>query len=108
MTSQSRTGGHSTSGRSGAIDVSKYLDVRVYVRLLGGRQVSGILRGWDPLVNLVLDEAVEQLRDPEDPYKTTDKERKLGLVVIRGTSLVSVYPVEGAEEIVNPFETASS
>lgn len=62
MTSASRPGGHSSAARSGAIDVSKYLDVRVYVKLLGGRQISGVLKGWDPLVNLVLDDAVEQLR----------------------------------------------
>lgn len=104
MTSVSHSS--STSARSGAIDVSKYLDVKVYVKLLGGRQISGVLKGWDPLVNLVLDEAVEQLRDPDDPYRTTGKERKLGLVVIRGTCLVSVFPVDGAEEIDNPFETA--
>eukprot|EP00871_Galdieria_phlegrea_P002391 jgi/Galph1/3152/GphlegSOOS_G1769.1 len=98
MTSHTGTVGRGPA-RSGAIDVSKYLDVRVYVKLLGGRQLSGVLKGWDPLVNLVLDEA-----NPDDPYKTTDRERELGLVVIRGTCLVSVYPVEGAEEIENPFE----
>lgn len=32
------------------------------VRLSGGRQVRGVLKGWDPLLNLVLDEAVEDLR----------------------------------------------
>lgn len=32
------------------------------MRLAGGRQVRGVLKGWDPLLNLVLDEAVEQLR----------------------------------------------
>lgn len=44
------------------IDLSKLSDQQVIVRLAGGRQVRGVLKGWDPLLNLVLDDAVEQLR----------------------------------------------
>ncbi len=43
-------------------------------------------QGYDTLVNLVLDDAVETLRDPQDPYRLTDETRSLGLVVARGTS----------------------
>jgi U6 snRNA-associated Sm-like protein LSm7 len=35
----------------------------------GGRESSGILKGFDPLLNLVLDNTIEYLRDPDDPYK---------------------------------------
>jgi U6 snRNA-associated Sm-like protein LSm7 len=35
----------------------------------------------------------------------TDKTRKLGLVVVRGTQVSLVAPQEGAEEIANPFIT---
>lgn len=41
--------------------------------------------------------------DPEDTDTVTDKSRKLGLVVIRGTQVSIVSPEEGMEEIANPF-----
>lgn len=40
--------------------------------------VSGVLKGFDPVPNLVLDESIEYLRDPEDPYKPSGKTRNLG------------------------------
>lgn len=43
------------------------------------------------------------LADSVDPYKSSGKERKLGLVVARGTSVMTIAPVEGTEEISNPF-----
>lgn len=33
---------------------------------------SGILKGYDALINLVLDNAVEYVRDPEDTQKVTE------------------------------------
>ena len=115
--------------------------------------MRGVLKGFDQLVNIVLDNCVESMHgasararfyfrrfrrrrprprrpptalpppaDPDDPYRLTDKTRKLGLVVCRGlqvrapaspprprprrraapqVSLVS--PVDGMEEIANPF-----
>lgn len=85
------------------LDLSKHADKKVQVRLFGGRQVHGILKGWDPLLNLVLDEAVEMLRDSSDPYSLSGKERKLGLMVCRGTSVMTIAPADGVEEIENPF-----
>ena len=41
--------------------------------------------------------------DPDDPYRLTDKTRKLGLVVCRGLQVSLVSPVDGMEEIANPF-----
>ena len=98
--------------------------------------VIGSLKGFDPLLNLVLDDTEELLRglscngvglsvgwgfskpdeivlltsmlvisptDPEDPTRTTGATRQLGLVVCRGTALVLISPVDGTEEIANPF-----
>lgn len=83
---------------------------------------SGILKGYDALLNLVLDNAVEYLRgnlpsifssvlsylfgiplDPDDPFKLTNDVRNLGLIVARGTTVVVVCPLEGMEQIANPF-----
>jgi len=44
--------------------------------------------------------------DSEDPDKITDRKRKLGLVVVRGTQVSLVSPQEGMEEIANPFIAA--
>lgn len=74
------------------------------MKCLGGRELQGTLRGFDELVNLVLDDCDEFLRDPEDNERITDKSRKLGLVVVRGTQVSLVSPQEGVEEIANPFE----
>lgn len=65
--------------------------------------MSGILKGFDPLVNLVLDNTLEYLRDPDEPMKLTEDTRTLGLVVCRGTSIVLICPVDGMEAIANPF-----
>jgi hypothetical protein len=44
--------------------------------------------------------------DPADPNKVTDETRTLGLVVCRGTQVTVISPVDGMEEIANPFMTA--
>ena len=41
--------------------------------------------------------------DPADPYRITDNTRNIGLVVCRGTQVSFLSPVEGIEEIANPF-----
>ncbi|CAG2180750.1 unnamed protein product, partial [Oppiella nova] len=77
------------------VDLGKYLDKAIRVKFQGGREASGILKGFDPLLNLVLDNTIELLRDPDDPYKLTDDTRTLGLVVCRGTAVVVICPVDG-------------
>jgi len=85
------------------LDLTKYLDKAIRVKFAGGREASGVLKGFDPLLNLVLDGTTEHLRDPDDPFKLTDDTRQLGLVVCRGTSVVLICPVDGMEAIANPF-----
>jgi U6 snRNA-associated Sm-like protein LSm7 len=55
------------------------------------------------LLNLVLDDTIEYLRDLDDPFKLTNETRQLGLVVCRGTSVMLISPQDGMEEIANPF-----
>lgn len=106
------------------LDLSKYLEKVIRVKfagkiekiiivwkikkiynflILGGRECSGVLKGFDPLLNLVLDNTTEYLRDPDEPYKFSEDTRNLGLVVCRGTSVVLICPQEGMESISNPF-----
>lgn len=69
--------------------------------------VTGLLKGYDTLVNLVLDECQEFLRDAEDPSRITNNTRSLGLVVCRGSAVMLISPTEGTEEIANPFNTTT-
>lgn len=52
----------------------------------GQRVVSGILRGFDPFMNLVLDEALEEKKGGEKV--------PVGMVVIRGNSVVLLESLE--------------
>eukprot|EP00535_Pseudo-nitzschia_heimii_P000825 CAMPEP_0197183696 /NCGR_PEP_ID=MMETSP1423-20130617/8053_1 /TAXON_ID=476441 /ORGANISM="Pseudo-nitzschia heimii, Strain UNC1101" /LENGTH=119 /DNA_ID=CAMNT_0042634307 /DNA_START=18 /DNA_END=377 /DNA_ORIENTATION=+ len=89
------------------LEIAKLLDASVHVKCLGGRELEGTLKGYDELVNLVIDDCEEYLRDPNDPDKVTDRKRKLGLVVVRGTQVSLVSPKDGVEEISNPFLVAN-
>lgn len=53
-------------------------------------------------MNLVLDEVKETMRDDEGQEITRD----LGLTVARGTMIVLISPIDGSEEIANPFAQA--
>jgi U6 snRNA-associated Sm-like protein LSm7 len=103
--------------------------------------VTGTLKGYDQLMNLVLDDVKEitrgmqrinhpspsvlftstsllytSLTDFSCPFtsltqRSTDDEgntssRPLGLLVARGTLLVLISPLDGSEEIPNPFVQA--
>ncbi|AOW29754.1 U6 snRNA-associated Sm-like protein LSm7 [Candida albicans P60002] len=89
--------------REAILDLNKYKDQKIRVKFIGGREVVGILKGFDQLMNLVLENVTETLRDPEDDETLTDKTRDLGLVVVRCTSLLTISPVDGSEIIDNPF-----
>jgi small nuclear ribonucleoprotein (snRNP)-like protein len=44
------------------VDLTGYLEKSIRVKFSGGREATGILKGFDPLLNLVLDDTVEHLR----------------------------------------------
>ncbi|KAK3075417.1 U6 snRNP-associated protein Lsm7 [Teratosphaeriaceae sp. CCFEE 6253] len=84
------------------LDLTKYMDKEIMVKFNGGREVTGTLKGYDQLMNLVLDNVKEVTRDDEGNTSS----RSLGLLVARGTLLVLISPVDGSEEIENPFVQA--
>lgn len=47
--------------KSKCVDFS---DIKIFylVKLNGGRQIQGILRGFDPFMNLVVDECIEETK----------------------------------------------
>ena len=92
------------SEKDAGFDMDKYTGERVRVKFQGGRECEGVLKGFDKLDNLVLEDCIEYLRDPDDSYTVTDQTRKLGLVVCRGTQVCLIAPCQGYTEIENPYE----
>lgn len=61
--------------------------------------MTGVLKGYDDILNLVLDETQEAPREGSQGSET----RPLGLTVCRGTCVMLVAPADGLEAIANPF-----
>jgi len=108
--SRSGGGGGGFARPEPVINLEKYMEKRLRVRFVGGREVVGTLKGFDGLVNVVLDDTTEELPAPAAgagagagagaaPATT----RYLGLVVCRGPNVLVVGPDEGLREIANPF-----
>lgn len=91
------------SKKTSILDLSRFMDKAIRVKFSGGREVAGVLKGYDHLLNIVLDNCTEFIRDADDPYKLSDETRTLGIVVCRGTAVVLICPVDGMEAIANPF-----
>ncbi|KAK9480636.1 hypothetical protein V1514DRAFT_361703 [Lipomyces japonicus] len=96
---------HDRPKKEAILDLAKYQDREIRVKFSGGLEVTGILKGYDQLMNLVLDDVVQHLRGDveEDGKAPEDQTRSLGLVVVRGPLLLMISPVDGSEEIANPF-----
>ncbi len=67
-------------------ELKKYMDKQVLTKLNGGRVVEGTLRGFDPFMNVVVDDGVE-IR------KNSDRVR-IGVCVIRGSSIVMLEAMD--------------
>jgi U6 snRNA-associated Sm-like protein LSm7 len=50
------------------LELGKMMDAVVRVKCLGGRELQGTLKGYDELVNLVLDDCDEFLRGMETDW----------------------------------------
>ncbi|GAA5912928.1 hypothetical protein JCM5296_002528 [Sporobolomyces johnsonii] len=86
--------------REAILDLSKYVDKKIRVKFTGGREVVGTLKGYDQLLNLVMDDLEETLRDPDTGLPSIPPAtRSLGLAVLRGTSLVVLSPVDGLSKV---------
>ncbi|WRT63534.1 uncharacterized protein IL334_000439 [Kwoniella shivajii] len=83
--------------RESILNLAQYVDQSVRVKFMGGREVIGILKGYDQLMNLVMDDVVEEYEN------NTLQPRNLGLVVLRGPNIVLISPTDGSAEIENPF-----
>eukprot|EP01107_Rhizomastix_libera_P006446 TRINITY_DN2057_c0_g1_i2.p1 TRINITY_DN2057_c0_g1~~TRINITY_DN2057_c0_g1_i2.p1 ORF type:complete len:124 (-),score=23.40 TRINITY_DN2057_c0_g1_i2:68-385(-) len=86
-----------------SLDLSPYVNKKIIVKLAGGRQVRGVLKGYDQLVNLVIDECTESIRGEDGSVHADCGVRSLGLIVVRGPQVMTIAPLDGVEEIENPF-----
>jgi small nuclear ribonucleoprotein (snRNP)-like protein len=62
---QKKTAGAAPKKES-ILELAKLMDATVKVKCIGGRELQGVLRGYDDLVNLVLDDCEEFLRGESD------------------------------------------
>ena len=67
-------------------ELKRYMDKRLCLRLNGNRSVTGVLRGFDPFMNLVIDDAVENA--------SPQRKNHIGMVVIRGNSVVLMEAID--------------
>mmetsp|Transcript_56751 Transcript_56751/g.64769 ORF Transcript_56751/g.64769 Transcript_56751/m.64769 type:complete len:109 (-) Transcript_56751:170-496(-) len=93
--------------RESVLNFQPYLDREVRIKFAGGREIQGVLKGYDNLANFVLDQTIEFIRDSEDQYKVTDATRKLGLIVSRGTAVMTISLADGLQEVDNPYSDES-
>jgi small nuclear ribonucleoprotein G len=68
-------------------DLKNFMNKQVQVKLRGARTVSGLLRGVDQFMNIVLHEAQEHGK------KSDDEKTELGVTVIRGNVIVDLMCV---------------
>jgi small nuclear ribonucleoprotein G len=67
-------------------ELKKLMDKRLAMKLNGGRNINGILRGFDPFMNIVLDDTIEDVKD--------GSKNNIGMVVIRGNSIIMMEALE--------------
>ncbi|XP_063630363.1 probable small nuclear ribonucleoprotein G [Cydia splendana] len=67
-------------------ELKKFMDKKLSIKMNAGRAVTGVLRGFDPFMNLVLDESVEECKDGQ--------RNNIGMVVIRGNSIIMLESLD--------------
>ena len=68
--------------------LSKSLDMRVLIKLKGGRALRGKLRGFDQHMNLVLEDAEEVRKGEGDQEEIL----KVGTIIVRGDNVIIISP----------------
>eukprot|EP00808_Paulinella_micropora_P023203 g79882.t1 len=73
-----------------AAEIEKYVDQIINVITNDGRNIVGILRGFDQAINLIVEECHERVYSKEEPIKQVP----LGLYIIRGDNVAVVGEVD--------------
>jgi len=64
-------------------ELKKFMDKKLSITLNANRHVTGVLRGFDQFMNIVLDQT-----------KNDKDESEMGMVVIRGASIILMECLE--------------
>jgi small nuclear ribonucleoprotein G len=64
-------------------ELKNLMDKKLSVKMNAGRQVTGVLRGYDVFANVVLDAAVDEKTNAE-----------LGMIMVRGNSIITMQALE--------------
>eukprot|EP01079_Euglenida_sp_SAG-EU17-18_P010241 gene10241-271_t len=112
------------------LQLEKFLEKAINVKFVGGREVTGVLKGFDSVLDQPVQTFLPALRryfdgtppasamsvslsrlddpykrrlveDPNDKNTLVEETRYLGCVVLRGTAVMVVTPYDGTEEFVN-------
>eukprot|EP00284_Hemiselmis_tepida_P010444 CAMPEP_0174917672 /NCGR_PEP_ID=MMETSP1355-20121228/2612_1 /TAXON_ID=464990 /ORGANISM="Hemiselmis tepida, Strain CCMP443" /LENGTH=76 /DNA_ID=CAMNT_0016162791 /DNA_START=64 /DNA_END=294 /DNA_ORIENTATION=+ len=75
------------SGKGGP-ELKRFMDKKLSLKLNANRTVTGVLRGYDQFMNVVLDQTVEHVG-------ASDK-KDIGMVVVRGNSIAMMECVDRA------------
>ena len=94
--------GNAMSKRKQILDLKGQLGKKVRVTFQGGREVVGVLKGYDDMVNMVLEDCVEYLLD-EATGNIGNMARNIPNLICRGPQVTLVAPEEGFAQISNPF-----
>lgn len=69
--------------KTGGPDLKKYLDKKLAFKLNGNRKVTGVLRGFDQFMNIVLDGTIEDV--------SASEKNDIGMVVSASKEYVYMY-----------------
>ena len=94
--------GNYMSKRKQILDLKGQLGKKVRVTFQGGREVVGVLKGYDDMVNMVLEDCVEYLLD-ETTGNIGNMARNIPNLICRGPQVTLVAPEEGFGQISNSF-----
>jgi len=79
------------SGAKSLPNLNHFMEKRVLVKIQGGRSVSGILRGVDQFMSIVLMDAVDETRNPSISSPNEDEGKvAMGKTIIRGSAIVEI------------------
>ena len=61
--------GEERKNKEPILDLIRFIDKKICVKFAGGREWNRLLKGYDYLLNIVMDDTIEYLNDPEDADK---------------------------------------
>lgn len=69
-------------------NLNHFMEKRVVVKIQGGRSISGVLRGVDEHMSIVLHDAMDDTRTGAEGSE--EERTALGTTVIRGSAIVEI------------------